>query len=148
MGWQTVGHDWATFTSLSKYRTEAFFTIENWSGGVEGRHKRERMCIYLELIQGFPGGSVVKNPAANAGDLHSIRGSSIEIHREGNDNPLQYSALGNPRKRSLAGYSPWGHRVRQDWSMEHTCIADSSCYTVEINTTLYSNYTPIKGGEG
>ena len=27
----------------------------------------------------------------------------------GNGNPLQYSCLGNP-KRSLAGYSPWGHK--------------------------------------
>ena len=25
-----------------------------------------------------------------------------------------------------------------------TCIADSLCCTIEINTTLLSNYTPIK----
>ena len=28
----------------------------------------------------------------------------------GNDNPLPYSFLGNTMKRSLAGYSPWGHK--------------------------------------
>ena len=30
-------------------------------------------------------------------------------------NPLQYSGLGNPvDKKSLVGYSPWGHQVRHD----------------------------------
>ena len=30
---------------------------------------------------------------------------------EGNGNPLQYSRLENPHgQRSLAGYSPWGHK--------------------------------------
>ena len=33
----------------------------------------------------------------------------------GNGNPLQYSSMENPHgQRSLAGYSPWGHRVRHD----------------------------------
>ena len=33
----------------------------------------------------------------------------------GNGNPLQYSSVENPHgQRSLAGYSPWGHRVRHD----------------------------------
>ena len=32
-----------------------------------------------------------------------------------NDNPLQFSCLENPHEqRSLAGYSPWGHRVGHD----------------------------------
>ena len=38
---------------------------------------------------GLPGGSVVKNPPANAGDVGLILG-------EGNGNPFQYSFLGNP----------------------------------------------------
>ena len=30
----------------------------------------------------------------------------------GNGNPFQYSCLENPQgQRTLAGYSPWGHRV-------------------------------------
>ena len=34
---------------------------------------------------------------------------------EGSGNPLQYSCLENPqRQRSLAGYNPWGRRVRHD----------------------------------
>ena len=47
---------------------------------------------------GFPGGSVVKNPPANAGDTGMIPGSR-RSHGEGNGNPLQYSCLGNPMDR-------------------------------------------------
>ena len=51
------------------------------------------------LKGGFPGGSVLKNPPANAGDVGSIP----ELERypgEGNCNPLKYSCLGNPTDRS------------------------------------------------
>ena len=41
---------------------------------------------------GYPGGSVIQNLPANAGDLGSVSGS-------GNGNPLQYSCLGNPMER-------------------------------------------------
>ena len=47
---------------------------------------------------GFPGGSLVKNAAANAGDASLIPGSG-RSPREGNGNPLQYSCLGNPMDR-------------------------------------------------
>ena len=47
---------------------------------------------------GFPGGSEVKNPPANAGDIGSIPGSGVSPG-EGNGNPFQYSCLGNPRDR-------------------------------------------------
>ena len=43
---------------------------------------------------GFPGGSVIKNLPANAGDLGSIPGSG-RSPGEGSDSPLQYSCLGN-----------------------------------------------------
>ena len=33
-----------------------------------------------------------------------------QIPGEGNGNPLQYCCLENPWKRSLVGYSSWGHR--------------------------------------
>ena len=47
---------------------------------------------------GFPGGSVVKNPPANAGDVGWIPESG-RFPREGSGNPLQYSCLGNPMDR-------------------------------------------------
>ena len=49
-------------------------------------------------ISGFPGGSAVKNPPANAGDTGSIPGLG-RSPGEGNDYPLQYSCLGNPMDR-------------------------------------------------
>ena len=56
---------------------------------------------------------MVKNPPANAGDLRdtgSIPGSG-RSPRGGNGNPLQYSCLENfTGQRSLAGYSPRGHK--------------------------------------
>ena len=42
----------------------------------------------------FPGGSAVKNPPANAGDMGSIPGSG-RSPGEGNGNLLQCSCLGN-----------------------------------------------------
>ena len=47
---------------------------------------------------GFPDGSVIKNPPANAGDRGSIPGLGRSVG-EGNDNSLQYSCLGNPTDR-------------------------------------------------
>ena len=57
--------------------------------------------LSLVLYSGFPGGSVVKNPPTNAGDtrdlgLIPVSGRSPGV---GNDNPLQYSSLGNPMDR-------------------------------------------------
>ena len=51
---------------------------------------------------GFPGGSAVKKPPANAGDPALIP----ELGRspgEGNGNPLQYSCLENLRDRGAWG---------------------------------------------
>ena len=50
---------------------------------------------------GFPGGTVVKNPPANAGEVRDAgslpwQGRSLG---EGNGNQLQYSGLGNPMDR-------------------------------------------------
>ena len=47
---------------------------------------------------GFPGGSAVKNPPANAGDVSLIPGSGRSPGK-GNSNPLQYFCLGNPVDR-------------------------------------------------
>ena len=47
---------------------------------------------------GFPDGSVVKNPLANAGDMGSIPGLGRSPGK-GNGNPLQCSCLRNPIDR-------------------------------------------------
>ena len=47
---------------------------------------------------GFPVGTMVENPPANAGDTGSISGSE-RSPGEGNSNPLQYSCLENSMGR-------------------------------------------------
>ena len=57
---------------------------------------------------GFLGGSAVKNPPANAGDVESIPGLG-KSPGGGNGNPLQYSCLGNPTDRGA--WQDTVHRV-------------------------------------
>ena len=56
------------------------------------------VCVYMYIILGLPGGSVARNPPANAGDTGLIPGSG-RSSGEGIDNPLRYSCLGNPMDR-------------------------------------------------
>ena len=61
--------------------------------------------------RGFSGGSDGKEFSCNAGSLTPGLGRSPG--EEKNGNPLQYSCLSNGEghgQRSLAGYSPWGHK--------------------------------------
>ena len=54
--------------------------------------------LFYVAMKGFPGGSVVKNPPANAGDAGLISGSGRPPGGR-NSNPLLYSCLGNPMDR-------------------------------------------------
>ena len=68
-------------------------------------------------LDGFLGGSVVKNPPANVGDVGLIPGLE-RSPGEGNGNPLQYSCLGNPWQTTV--YQ--GHkRVGQDVAAKQQC---------------------------
>ena len=61
-------------------------------------------------MPGLPGGSDGKESVCSAGDLGLIPGLG-RSPEGGHGNPLHYSCLKNPiGKRSLAGYSPWGHK--------------------------------------
>ena len=75
-------------------------------------------------IGGFPGGSVVKNVPASAGDTRDmclIPGSE-RSPREGNGNPLQYSCLGNPMDRGAWQLTVHGITKSQTrWAIEHAC---------------------------
>ena len=55
----------------------------------------------LHLLNGFPGGLVVKNPPATAGDTETlVQSLGWEDPLEGgHDNPLQYFCLENPKDR-------------------------------------------------
>ena len=54
--------------------------------------------VGTHLRLGFPGGAVVKNPHANAGDVSSVPGLG-RSPGEGNGNSLKYSCLENPMDR-------------------------------------------------
>ena len=51
---------------------------------------------------------------------------------EGNGNPLQYSCQG---QRSLAGYNPWGHRVRHNLATKQQQQQQNyrACYDMNSN---------------
>ena len=53
---------------------------------------------------------MVKNLPANKGDSEHSVPWSRRSHGEGNGNPLQYSCWEIHGQRSLAGYTPWGHK--------------------------------------
>ena len=68
------------------------------------------ICTKVKPFMSFPGSSAGKESSCNAGDPRSIPGSG-RSPGGGHGNPLQYSYLKNPHgQRSLAGYSPWGHK--------------------------------------
>ena len=102
-----------------------------------------------QSIWGFPGGSVVNTPPANAGDAGLIPGSG-RSPGVGNGNLLQYSYLRESHgQRSLAGYSPRGHT--ESGTPGHL-IADSRLYQHPSLPTCHSAHiaticvTPGKGG--
>ena len=68
---------------------------------------------------GFPGGTMVKNPPANAGDvdLIPVLGRSPGL---GNGNPLQCFCLENSMKSSLGEYGPWDHKELDTTEHTHT----------------------------
>ena len=78
------------------------------------------ICGVAQWSSGLPGGSMAKNPPANAGDTWytgSIPGLG-RCPRAGNGNLLQHSCLEKLHgQKSLVGYSPWGsQKVRHDWT--------------------------------
>ena len=90
MGWHRVRHDWSDLAAAAVTRA-----------------------------QGFPDGSVVKNPPANARDARNaglIPGSG-RSPGEGDDNALWYSCLENPMdRRAWRAMSMGLQRVEQNWS--------------------------------
>ena len=75
-------------------------------------------CWEIRSLEGFPGGSVVKESACNAGDVGSNHGlGRFPWRRKWQPTPvfLPGKSCG---QRNLAG-SMGSQRVRHDWAMEH-----------------------------
>ena len=64
-------------------------------------------------LQGFPSGSVVKTPSANAGGVGLIPASG-RSPGGGHGNPFQYSCLENPMDRGA--WQAIVHRVAKSWT--------------------------------
>ena len=80
------------------------------------KYPRSYECAYMNIDVyhvGFPSGTLVKNPLANAGDSGSILGSG-RSPGEGNGNPLQYSCLKSP----MDSGAWWAtiHGVAKSWT--------------------------------
>ena len=61
----------------------------------KGRNRSSSVFVFGDYHQDFPGGSEVKAPPCNVGDLGLIPGSG-RSPGEGNGNSIQYSCLENP----------------------------------------------------
>ena len=59
----------------------------------------------------MPGGSVIKTPPVDAGDMGSIPGLG-RYSGEGNGNPLQYTCLRNPMDRGI--WQAIVHKLKKD----------------------------------
>ena len=79
-------------------------------------------CDYS--LMSFPGGSVIKNPSANAGDAGSVSGLG-RFPRGGNGNPLQYSCLEKALDRGAWWAAVHGVTKSQTWprTQTHTFIS-------------------------
>ena len=78
---------------------------------------KECVCVYIHTHThththtGFPGGSVVKNLPANAGNDASLIPGLGRSPGRGHGNPLLiFLPRESHEQRSLASYSPWGHK--------------------------------------
>ena len=85
-------------------------------GVAESRTQLKQLSSSSSLTMGFPGGSVVKNLPANAGDTGSIPGLGRSPGEE-NCNPLQYSCRENPMDRGAW----WAivHGVTKSWTLSN-----------------------------
>ena len=97
-GWKVSPTQWTcVWANSGRYRK----TGEAWHAIVHGVSKSGHDLAteqQYEEYQDFPGGSVVKNPPANAGDAGSISGSG-RSPGVGNGNSLRHSCLGNSMDR-------------------------------------------------
>ena len=110
-----------------------------------------KFCVYIVMFKPclssmcFPGGSLVDNLPASAGNASSISGWG-RSPGGGNGNPLRYSCLEHPMDTGAwRASSPWGQkRVRHDLVTEqHQCLHVMCCsfrvqenYDLQIQATV------------
>ena len=82
------GTSWSSFSRILFILSSVSVHDFNRLGGILGSGE------FVELFQGFPGGSDGKESVCNAGDMGSIPGSG-RSPEEGHGNQLHYSCLEN-----------------------------------------------------
>ena len=97
-------------------------------------------AVLLLWCVGFPGGEVVKNPPANAGDSRDA-GSTPGSGKMPWSRKRQLTLVSLPgeshRQRSLAGYSPWGRKEPD--STERLSKQQRSEYCVLQSTYIFTD---------
>ena len=86
-------------------------------GGAKGTKKEKPKWFFqysINMLKGFPGGSVVKNLPANVGGAARLWVGKIPWRRKWQPTPIFLPGKSH-EQRSLAGYSPWDRKgVRHD----------------------------------
>ena len=122
-----------TASLMSPALTGGFFTSSaTWEAVMHHAHTyipHMYLRVFIHMY-GSPGGSVVRNLPANAGDTGSIPRSG-KIPGEVNGNPLQYSCLGNPMDREA--WRATAHGVTKS----QTCLRDFTTTTIQTYITDY-----------
>ena len=85
-------------------RSEVDFSLSRL---LAGKGRESSVCVHMQIIGLGPGGSVVKNPPAKAGDVGSSLGQEDPLKEKmashspggGHGNPPQYSCLENDMDR-------------------------------------------------
>ena len=110
MGSQRVGHDWSDWAHVQtlKNNNEKHSSLSHKYG--LGRGDTGWVPYAIFSGRGFPGGSDSKVSACNAGDPGLIPGvGKIPWRRKWKPTPGLLPGKLHGR-RSLVGYSPWGHK--------------------------------------
>ena len=143
-------HIWASVSDLLWDSTDRriLFHLGRWTGDWR-RNLTPRLtseywkCLHPSrpLVGGFPGGSVVKNPPAKAGEMGSIPGSGRSLEEEMATHPsiLAWEIPWTEEPRGLQ--STGSQRVGHDWG-DWVCLCS---FHYSMDSPLYSprpHHTP------
>ena len=105
--WRSEWKPTLVFLPGKSHRQRSLVGYRPW--GCKESDTTEQLTLSLpQYKRGFPGGSVVKNLPANAGDTDSIPGSGRFLGRSKWQPTPVFFPIESHGQRSLAGYSPCG----------------------------------------